>query len=92
MKMDGYELLVGDGVYDVVFGPGKVDRVTEAEDRFWVIIGKRNECYDSKGNGRFGCRTLYWRDPVIVPPHKDDAAWAQTSKVIKAVSAILGGK
>ena len=90
MKLDGYDLLVGDKVFDLVFGPGRVDRITEGENRFWVVIGNRNECYDNKGNGRFGVRTLYWRDPIIVPPCKNDRTWEQIIEIAVAVNKIIG--
>lgn len=90
MKMDNCDILVGDRVQDVIFGAGTVDRINEDEGRFWVLIANRNECYDSKGNGRFGVRTLYWRDPIIVAPSKDEKTWERVSAIATATYKILG--
>jgi hypothetical protein len=91
MKMDGHDILVGDFVFDTVFNTGVVDRVIEGEKKFMVKFGNRIQTYDSKGNGNFGIRTLYWRDPVIVAPGKDDDTWAKTTQCAKAINAILRG-
>lgn len=90
MKLDNCEVLIGDRVFDTIFGAGTVDRITEDEGKFWVLIANRNECYDSKGNGRFGVRTLYWRDPIIVAPSKDEKTWEHISAIATAAYKILG--
>lgn len=92
MKMDNELILIGDRVHDVIFGVGTIDRIIEAEDRFWVLVAGRSECYDSRGNGRFGVRTLFWQNPFIIAPHKSDAAWELMGKLIEAISIILRGK
>jgi hypothetical protein len=92
MKMDGCDVLIGDRVQDVIFGAGVVDKINEDEGRFWVLMAGRNECYDSKGNGRFGVRTLYWRDPIIVAPAKNETTWEQVSAIATAAYKILGDK
>ena len=92
MKLDNEPLLIGDRVFDIVFGIGTVDKILDQENRFWVIIGDRNESYDSNGNGRFNVRTLYWHNPFIIAPHKSDAKWELMGRIIEAVSGILRGK
>ena len=87
--MDSEPLLIGDRVYDVVFGTGLVDRLAEGENRFWVIFGNRNESYDANGNGRFGVRTLYWHNPFIIAPHKSESTWELMGKLIDATSNVL---
>lgn len=91
MKLDNEDILIGDRVYDVIFGMGTVDKIVEAENRFWVIFGNRNECYESTGNGRFGVRTLYWHNPFIIAPHKKDASWELMGRIIEAISKVTRG-
>jgi len=88
--MDNFEVVAGDSVHDLVFGPGKVDRLVPAENKFWVTYGNRNESYDNNGNGRFGLRTLFWYNPIITPPPKNPKAWDKVSAIAIASAKILG--
>jgi hypothetical protein len=92
IKLDGYEVALNDNVYDVVFGAGTVSRLLENEDKFCVSFGPQLRYYDSRGNTTFGVRTLYWRDPVTVIPHKEDNAWDLTMQITQSVANILGRK
>jgi len=91
MKMDNEPVVIGDRVFDVIFGSGTVDRIIEGENRFWVLVANRNECYDNNGNGRFGVRTLYWQNPFIIAPHKSDAGWELMGRIIESVSTHIRG-
>ena len=69
--MDGYEVSVGDSVFDVARGPGVVEAVGDVD--FVVAFGSSgfSTTYRPTGHGGFKWRTLYWADPVPEPPSKD---------------------
>jgi hypothetical protein len=90
MEMDGYPILRGDSVYDVAFGRGIVDRIENSGALFWVKFGNSLRSYDARGYGSFKERSLYWQDPVIIIPHKNDNTWARAVKIATAVNDALG--
>lgn len=90
MKFDGDEILVGDKVFDCVWGAGVVILVQDAQDRITVKFGAREIAFSSNGVGHFPNKTLYWRDPVgRFVPMKDDATWVQFVKLRDAIATTL---
>ena len=93
MELDGYEILVGDTVHDIVFGNGKVERLVPDEKRFWVNHGGGSlRSYNDKGFGNFKERTLFWKNPITIIPHKHDDAWDKTVEISHLVGKALGRK
>lgn len=77
MVFDGSEVFIGDNVYDVAYGVGKVVQLKEQEGRFMVTFGDgRHGAYQSNGVGNFPIKTLFWRNPIgVVTPPKNDLIW-----------------
>lgn len=92
VDMDGAVVLVGDQVHDVVYGVGTV--VELLDNRFVVSYAsmRRRMTYNSSGIASTkSVRTLYWRDPVLVAPAKDDVQWSKMRAVCMAVVAAFRG-
>lgn len=79
MKLDGYDIEVGDSVYDVARGPGVVEAILE--DEFVVAFRDFSMTYKPTGHGGFQFRTLYWRNPVPVAPSKSDAVHEKAQRL-----------
>ena len=84
--LDGYDVNIGDKVFDVAHGIGDVMEML-VEDRFRVRFATGQYfAYDSTGTTkRYPRRTLYWHDPVISLPHKDDTKWSAAAAIGRAV-------
>lgn len=85
--MDGEAVKIGDEVYDILFGTGTVYELT-VDNRLKVRFSGvgREGIYNTSGvSGRWNARTLYWRDPVLVPPVKSDANWTRIRAICLAV-------
>lgn len=89
-SMDGSPVLVGDSVYDTAYGTGTVAELMSV-DRFRVSFPQgRTYVYSDAGvNTRFTIRTLFWRNPVIAVPAKNDNAWTAISAVCSAVVSAM---
>ncbi len=75
MRLDGYEVAAGDPVYDLYFGDGRVHSVT-ADEHMVVTYGNRMFTYDGRGIGQHGRRSLYWHNPILVIPAKEEREWS----------------
>jgi hypothetical protein len=92
-QMDGANVVVGDSVYDILYGPGTVQQLLPA-DRFLVVFaavgGQKSFSYNSTGiSPRFPARTLYWHNPVVVVPTKREARWGSLRVAITAIRDAL---
>ena len=84
--MDGAPIIVGDSVHDILHGPGTVVEL-KANDRVRVRFGQKYFVYDANGvivDSGYR-RTLYWRDPVLFPPQKDDVNFHLTRKLVQDI-------
>lgn len=90
--MDKSLVAVGDPVYDLAFGAGKVTEVQENEQRLVVVFGERRFSYNALGVGHFPTRTLYWRNPIIGVPPKDQVRWELYRRLCNAISQIALGE
>jgi hypothetical protein len=88
MKLDGFDVLLGDSVYDLFFGVGHVRNLT-SDGRAVVSFGARAFTYNNAGVGQHGRRSLYWHDPVQIIPMKDEAQWSLQRQINQAVSGVL---
>lgn len=90
MIFDGAEILVGDQVFDFVFGSGVVEHLIPTEDKFIVRFGKGRYTYGIAGNCVFPNKTLYWKNPVQgYVPMKDDAKWNHFCKLRDAIASVI---
>ncbi len=94
MKLDGFDVKVGDSVYDIVFGFGEVVALhIDSQDRFSVKFGSRRiQTYNEDGYGQFRRRTLYWHDPIVVIPAKQEGAWSIQQEVCLKATEVIRAK
>lgn len=87
LKMDDSEVLVGDKVYDTRYGPGTVVTLLGADDKIEVAFQtpKVQLIFTTGGQHGNNRRSLYWRDPVVAPPPKDEWRWAEARKLMLQV-------
>ncbi|SAK62581.1 hypothetical protein AWB76_03272 [Caballeronia temeraria] len=85
MRLDGYPVEAGDRVYDLFFGDGVVKNLLP-DGRANVAFGVRSFTYDERGVGQHGRRSLYWHNPIILVPQKDDAQWALQRRLNTAIA------
>lgn len=86
MKLDGEDLLPGDAVFDIVYGPGFVHRIDTHAQAFFVRFGNRSAGYRPDGvSDRAQRRTLYWQDPVVFVPAKSSAKWQLLLRMVRAL-------
>lgn len=88
MFLDGFEVERGDSVYDLYLGVGTVKQIT-GEDKIEVVFGRQHWTYDHRGVGRHGRRSLYWRNPILFTPAKDDEKWNLQVALSQAISNAL---
>ncbi|MEB2499546.1 hypothetical protein [Burkholderia cenocepacia] len=88
MKLDGYDALPGDAVYDLYFGDGRVHSLT-ADGQAVVSFGNRTFTYDDRGVGQHGRRSLYWHNPILVVPMKSEREWQLQRSLNAAISSVL---
>ncbi|OLL27460.1 hypothetical protein BTH42_31945 [Burkholderia sp. SRS-W-2-2016] len=88
MRLDGFEVLVADPVFDLFFGDGRVHSIT-ADDQAVISFGNRMFTYDSRGIGQHGRRSLYWHNPVLLVPMKNEREWSLQRRLNAAISAEL---
>ncbi|MBN3777431.1 hypothetical protein G3O06_07685 [Burkholderia sp. Ac-20345] len=88
MKLDGYDVEPGDYVYDLFFGDGMVKNLT-ADGRAVVAFGPRTFTYNEAGVGQHGRRSLYWHNPILLVPMKDEAAWDMQRNLNQAIAQCL---
>lgn len=90
MKMDGDDIVPGDAVFDIVYGPGIVHRIDPVQGVFYVRYGQYAAGYLPSGvNDRSRRRTLYWHDPVVFLPAKNAQVWALMLRSFRALWAVL---
>jgi hypothetical protein len=77
---------VGDFVYDLILRTGRVTGITP-QGSIEAVFGARTVTY-SAGGFLAGAKRLYWHDPVLIVPKKDDAENLNTyRRLIAAVQA-----
>jgi len=93
MKLDGYDVIVGDTVHDVAFGPGKVVSLRDLDDKFEVRFVQGNSgLYRTTGIGpALQRRTLFWTDPVLFVPSKDPARTRLMIQLAVAINTVVRG-
>jgi hypothetical protein len=86
-QLDNDAIGLGDTVYDVVFGVGRVVEIF-ADGRFLVGFTSRRVVYSSTGHSKMNRgRTLYWHDPIVAIPTKSDSRWLLMKRLCAAIIA-----
>lgn len=86
--LDGSSVAIGDNVYGVGHGPGQVIELL-TEDRFRVQFAA-GSTYTFGSDGvmaRAQYRSLFWRDPVLAAPGKDETRW---NRIVPIITAAMG--
>jgi len=93
MQLDGFDVIVGDVVFDTAFGAGVVASLRDLNDRFEVRFGdSRSALYTTSGIGpAIQRRTLYWADPVAFIPSKDPRRTRIMRDLCMAINTVVRG-
>ena len=87
--LDNDPVEVGDKVYDLVFGTGEVSEL-KVDGRFRVRFATGAHVYDRTGiRVDANNRTLFWHNPVVTVPQKDDTHWSVARRLCEAMIAEL---
>lgn len=91
--MDGAGVAIGDSVFDTALGTGKVEELL-LDNRIIVRFypSNRRAAYGTSGvaHGK-QFRTLYWHDPVLFIPLKNEPKWQQMKRIFMSIAAELRG-
>lgn len=84
--MDGYKVEVGDRIFDTRFGWGTVFLT---QPGFVSVEFPKNLRYKYTNEGRRGKlpRSLFWQDPVVGAPPKDEFRWNEAKRLMGQVIA-----
>ena len=90
MILDGYELYVGDNVYDTQYKQWVVVKEVKQNSFVGAIKGRT---YTYTGNGFVnGTKVAFWHEPILIVPPKDVNLWRSQSKayghIVDAVSEL----
>jgi hypothetical protein len=89
MNLDGSPVNVNDSVYCTVLGPGTVMVAGASTVGVQFASSGQLTQYDDGGIGPWRRRTLYWADPVVFIPQKDQNKWNQTKALLLALRDFL---
>lgn len=87
MYLDESPIFPNDLVYDIIYGQGKVEKILPLENKVLVSFGQRTMGYRNDGSGPFSVRTLYWHNPIMGAPPKDEKAF----EFYRTLCVTLGG-
>lgn len=91
-SLDGDLVSVGDSVFDVVWGAGIVSQLHLSGNFVVRFAGTRVATFTSAGvNTRYPGRTLFWRNPVVVVPTKDERHWLLIQQLVSNIAATVRG-
>lgn len=91
-SLDGEPVIVGDTVYDMVWGPGSVTQLHMSGNFVVRFGGTRTATFTSLGvNSRYPGRTLFWHDPIIVWPMKRESRWLLVRQLVTNIADTVRG-
>ena len=86
--LNNENVLIGDRIYDIARGTGQVvdtsfgDIVVRFDDGIRITFDK---------NGNYGgVRRLYWHNPIVIEPTKENTKWSTLVDCIKSIANYLG--
>lgn len=84
--LDGFVVDVGNSLYDILLAQvGQVVAVGGGQITIDFGAGRTLTYF---GNGEIAARRrLYWRNPLLTLPRKDDAQWVQLQAVVDTLRA-----
>lgn len=85
MNLDGFPVLLGDLIWDILLGNNGVVTAVGGGS-FTVQFGTRSLTYTGNGNVA-GVRRAYWRNPILTLPQKADSQWPLLQATVAAVRA-----
>lgn len=85
--INGENVSVGDKVYDVTQGYGDVISTMYDNIQVHFKTGVRIS-FDSTGHYA-GVRRLYWHNPVVIEPSKDNHLWQSLANIMSTVYNLL---
>lgn len=84
--LDGFVVDVGNSLYDIILAQTGQCTATSPTSVTIDFGGGRSLTYF--GNGQLsGRRRLYWRNPILSLPRKDDAQWVLLQAVVDTIRA-----
>jgi hypothetical protein len=84
--LDGFVVDIGNNLYDILLG--QMGQVTVVSQTSITVDFGGNRVLTYVGNGQFaGRRRLYWRDPVLTLPQKNDPQWQLLQAVVNTIRA-----
>lgn len=85
--MDNHGVAVGDKVYDVRYGAGKVAGTDPTTNSIMVDFESPKTQLVFSNTGRHGSnrRSLFWHNPIVAPPPKDEWRWVEVTHLMKDV-------
>ena len=89
MTLDGSPVEIGDSLYCTVLGPGVAEVVGASTVGVRFASSSQLTQYDNGGLGPWRRRTLYWDDPVVFIPPKDQERWSYTKSLLLALRDFL---
>jgi hypothetical protein len=89
MTLDGSEVEVGNPIYCTVLGPGTVELVNPSSVGVRFASSGQITQYETGGIGPWRRRTLFWADPIVFVPPKNQDAWNYTKSMLIALREML---
>lgn len=86
-KINNESVNIGDKVYDITQGWGTVTAITLGD----IIVKFKNGLritYDTEGNYG-GIRRLFWDNPIVVEPTKDQQLWNTLKSCVLTIHSFL---
>lgn len=87
LQLDDAELKLNDRVYDLTNGYGKVSDVSDTG--FTVLFLNRRRISFEVGGTLQGVRRVFWHNPLVVAPPKDEAQWQHLIRVVVGVQGLI---
>lgn len=88
-SLDNEPVLLNDLVFDMMYGKGEV--VSFDDNAMQVLFANgRKITYDTTGHLN-GIRRVYWHNPLIITPPKDETKWNAFLHVIVGVYNFMKG-
>jgi hypothetical protein len=89
MNLDGSPVNAGDPLYCTVLGPGVAEVVGASTVGVRFASSGQLTQYDDGGIGPWRRRTLFWADPVVFIPPKNQNNWNYTKAMLLALRDFL---
>lgn len=89
MNLDGSTVDIGDSLYCTVLGPGTAELVNPSSVGVRFASSNQLTQYETGGVGPWRRRTLFWADPIVFVPPKNQTTWGYTRSMLIALRDML---